>query len=168
MSSSRVNVKIGGQFNTTVNHRENNDLFNNSEGIDIIPTLFAAAKVTLDLSRSRDKSSKYPFSGTNADKRIRTLSYGINVGVVNGSFRNGFAYTSPSAPLNEGDFFAGYEFRIFRGARLNTALDYTIFLNDKNAIQFSYIWDVYRTGGHHNDFEMTAHILNISLLFGLK
>jgi len=158
ISNSKLNVKIGGQLNATANHRENAELFNNSEGLDIITTLFGSAKVTLGLSRSEGKTQK----------RKQTLSYTMNIGVVNSSFRNGFAYTSPSAPLNDDDFFRGYEWQLFKGFRLNTALDYTVFLHNKNAIQLSYIWDAYGTGGHHDNFEMAAHILKLSLLFGLK
>lgn len=157
MTTSRLNVKIGGQLNATANHRENAALFNNSEGVDIVATLFGSSKVTLDLSRSKSKTQK----------RDQTLSFTMNIGVVNSSFRNGFAYTSPSAPLNDDDFFRGYELQLFKGFRLNSALDYTLFLHNKNAVKFSYCWDVYRTGGHHDNFEMAAHILQLSLLFRL-
>jgi hypothetical protein len=61
-----------------------------------------------------------------------------------------------------------FTLQIFKGFRLNSALDYTIFLRNKNAVQLSYLWDAYRTGGHHDNFEMAAHTLNFSLLFGLK
>lgn len=168
LSSSKLNIKIGGQLNATFNHRENTELFNNKEAVDIITTLFGSAKATLDLSRTEEKNKKFLFIKYKANKRKRTLSYTLNVGVVNSSFRNGFAYTSPSAPLNVDDFFAGYELLLFKGFRLNSALDYTVFLHNKNAIQFSYIWDAYRTGGHHDNFEMAAHIFKLSLLFSLK
>ncbi|HKL39286.1 MAG TPA: hypothetical protein VJ894_01340, partial [Cryomorphaceae bacterium] len=159
---------VGGQFNATANHRENAALFNNDEGVDLISTLFASAKGTLDLSRKEEKSKKFLFVNYTLKKRVRQLSYHLNVGVVNSSYRNGFAYISPAAPLNEDDFFADYEFRVFKGFRLNSSLDYTIYLQNKNAVQFSYVWDAYRTGGHHDNFEMAAHILKVTLLFGLK
>lgn len=168
ISRSKTNIKIGGQLNSTVNFRDNSELFNNSEGLDVISTLFGSAKATFDLSRTEEKQLKFLFIDYKVDKRIRHLSYMVNIGLINSSYRNGFAYTPPSVPLNEDDFFAGYEFQIFRGFRLNTSLDYTIFLHNKNAIQFSYIWDAYTTGGHHDNFEMAAHILKFSLLFGLK
>jgi len=158
ISNSRLNVKIGGQLNATANHRENAELFNNSEGVDLISNLFGSAKVSLYLGLNKGK----------AIKRKQTLSYIVNIGVVNASFRNGFAYTSPSAPLNDDDFFRGYEWQLFKGFRLNSALNYTVFLHNKNAIQLSYIWDTYRTAGHHDNFEMAAHILKFSLLFSLK
>ncbi len=168
LSSSRVNFKWGAQLNSTANIRKNEDLFNNSDGVDVISTLFGSAKATLDLSRTGEKQKMFLFINYTAQKRKRSLSYTFNVGIVNSSFRNGFAYTSPSAPLNDDDFFAGYDLQLFKGFRLNSALNYTVYLHNKNAFQFSYIWDAYSTGGHHDNFEMTAHILKFSLLFGLK
>lgn len=168
VSSSRVNFKLGGQINSTVNIRENEDLFNNRDGVDVISTLFGSAKATLDLSRTQEKQKKFLFINYTAPKRKRSLSYTFHVGIVNSSFRNGFAYTSPSAPLNDDDFFAGYELQILKGFRMNSALNYTVFLHNDNAVQFSYIWDAYSTGGHHDNFEMAAHIFQFSLLFGLK
>lgn len=168
LSSEKLNFKLGGQLNSTVNLRDNEDLFNNSDGADIISTLFGSAKATLDLSRTEEKQKKFLFIKYKAQKRKRSLAYTFNVGIVNSSYRNGFAYTSPSAPLNSDDFFAGYELQIFEGFRLISALDYTVHLHHKNAVQFSYIWDAYRTGGHHDNFEMAAHILKFSLLYGLK
>lgn len=158
LSSPMFNFKIGGQFNATANHRENSELFNNSEGVDVIATLFGSAKATLGLRCGEEKNGKPK----------QTLSYSIHVGLVNSSYRNGFAYISPSAPLNNDEFFAGYEFRIFKGFRMNSRLDYTFFLRNRNAIQLGYSWDAYRTGGHHDNFEMATHSLQFSLLFNLK
>ena len=39
-SSEKLNVKIGGLFNTTTNLRINGSLQNNAAGIEVIPTLF--------------------------------------------------------------------------------------------------------------------------------
>ena len=168
LSAAKFNLKIGGQLNAIANHRENAALFNNSKGVDFISTLFASAKGTLDLSRKEEKSKKFLFIKYKLKKRVRHLSYNLNVGVVNSSYRNGFAYTSPSAPLNEDDFFEDYNLRVFKGFRLNSSLDYTIYLQNKNAVQFSYIWDATRTGGHFDNFELAAHILKFSLLVTME
>ena len=50
-SNSKFNFKAGGQLNSTVNFRNNEQLFNNSDGVDIISTLFGSVKATLHLSR---------------------------------------------------------------------------------------------------------------------
>lgn len=168
LSSPKFNFKMGGQFNATVNHRQNEDFFNNSEGVDIIATLFGSVKGTLDLSRSTPSKRKFLFFRYRAKKRVKKLSYTLNAGLINSSFRNGFAYLSSSTPINRDDFFADYELKVFRGFRLNSALDYTVFLDNTNAVQFSYLWDAYKTGGHHDNFEMVSHTLKCSLLFNLR
>jgi hypothetical protein len=168
LSTSRFNLKVGGQLNATMNIRNNEKLLNNSEGVDLISNLFASVKGTLDVSRKKTTEKKFLFIRYKAEKRVRKLSFNLNIGCVNSSYRNGFAYTSSSAPINDDDFFSDYTFRIFRGFRLNTALDYTVWLKNKNAVQFSYLWDAYRSGGHHDNFEMATHVLKCSLLFGLK
>lgn len=159
--NSKFNSKIGGQLNSIVYHRENSDLFNNSTGVDIISTLFVSIKATYDFKQTTVKNNK------NANRK-QTLSSTINVGIVNSSYRNGFAYTSPSSSLNRDDFFLGYEFHVFKGFRMNSAVDYTIFLHNKNAIQFSYMWDTLSTGGNHDNFQVINHTLKFSLLFSLK
>jgi len=168
LSSPKLNLKAGAQLNATANIRDNAGLFNNSEGVEMISTLFGSMKATLNLSRKTQKDRQFLFIRYKAKERVRHLSYTMNIGIINSSYRNGFAYTNPSAPLHEDDFFAGYNFRIFQGFRVRSALDYTISLQNKNAIQFSYLWDAYRTGGHHDNFEMAAHIFKCSLLYSLK
>ena len=167
-SNSKFNFKAGGQLNSTVNFRNNEQLFNNSDGVDIISTLFGSVKATLHLSRKVERHIKFLIINYIAKKRVRKLSYTLNIGLVNSSYRNGFAYTNPSAPLNEDKFFAEYQFRIFSGVRLSSTLDYTVYLNNKNAIQLSYLWDAYKTGENHGQFEMAAHVFKCSLLFSLK
>lgn len=167
-SRQKLNLKMGGQFNSTINLRNNEAFFNNSEGVDIISTLFGSVRTTIDLSRKEEADKKFIFIQYKAKKQVRNLSFTMNIGLINSSYRNGFAYTSSSAPINEDDFFADYELNVFTGFRLNSALDYTVFLHNKNAIQFSYLWDAYRTGGHHDNFQMATHTLKCSLLFGLR
>lgn len=167
-SNKKFNLKIGAQFNSTVNLRKNEVFLNNKEGIDVISTLFGSMKATIDLSREKEITKKILFIPYKAKKRVRNLSYTINIGLINSSYRNGFAYLSSSAPINEDDFFEDYEFNIFKGYRLSSALDYTFFLQNKNAILFSYLWDAYSTGGHHDNFQMVIHTLKCSLLFGLR
>jgi len=167
-SGQKLNLKVGGQFNSTFNLRNNEALFNNSEGVDIISALFGSVRATIDLSRKEEVDKKFIFIRYKAKKQVRNLSFTMNIGLINSSYRNGFAYTSSSVPINEDDFFVDYEFNVFTGFRLNSALDYTIFLHNKNAIQFSYLWDAYRTGGHHDNFQMASHTIKCSLLFGLR
>ncbi len=136
-SGTPFNIKYGAQLNATLNHRMNESLFNNSEGIDLIANLMGTLKASLDVSRKAAETKRFLFFEYEANPRQRYLSYTLNVGLVNASYRNGFAYTSLAAPLNSDDFFEGYEFSIFSGMRLRSSLDYTVFLQNNNAIRFS-------------------------------
>lgn len=166
-SSNKINLKVGGQFNSTFNIRNNSSLFNNSKGIELVANLFASAKVAVDISRQQDRSGKFLGAKFKLKKQRRILSYILNVGLVNSAFRNGFIYTGHAAILNTDDFFEGYHFRIFTGYRINSRLDYTVFLPNKNAFQFSYLWDVYSTG-QQDSFQMYQHTFAFSFLYNIK
>ncbi len=166
--TDKRNIKFGGQFNATINLRNNEQLFNNSEGVDFISNVMGSVQTTFDLRQNKNTTRKFLFIKYKVQQRVRSLSYTLNVGLINSSYRNGFAYTSPSAPLNNDEFFAGYAFNLFNGFRINSTLDYSIFLENKNALQVSYLWDAYSTGGSHDTFEMASHVLKCSLLFRLK
>lgn len=167
-SNSWFNFKVGGQLNSTVNIRTNEDLFNNGQGFEVISTLFGSVQGTIDVSREEEKKIEFLFLKYVFKKRVQNFSCNINFAAINTSFRNGFAYTNSAATLNKDEFFVDYEFKFFSGYRLNTQLNYTYFVNENNAIQFSYLWDAYTTSGHFDNYEMDAHIFKVSLLFGLK
>lgn len=167
LSSEKIDFNIGGQFNSTVVFRDNESLLNNSEGLDILASLSASMKVTLDLSRLADEKKKFLFLTYTAKKRKRDLSIRFNVGMMNGAYRNGFAYLGQGAMLNNDEFFESYELKPFSGFRLSSTLAYTVFLPNTNAIRFSYLWDVYSTGGDAS-FEMANHLFALSFLFALK
>ncbi|MFC5045478.1 hypothetical protein [Aquimarina hainanensis] len=51
---------------------------------------------------------------------------------------------------------------------MNTALTYTSYLKNKNALQFSYVWDAYKTGGDLDSLEMATHSIRFAFLFNTK
>jgi len=164
-SSEKLNVKIGGLLNTSSNLRINPYLQNNSAGIEVIPTLFGSIKLTKDISRKENKTKKILFIKYKLKKRTRNLEFNLNVGLLNSSLRNGYAYIGQSSVLNTPKAFDRYEFKMFSGFRMNSALDYTISLQNKNKLQFSYLWDAYKTGGDLDQFNMISHTFKITLLF---
>ncbi len=165
--SNKINLKVGGQFSSTFNIRNNGALFNNSKGIELMTNLFASAKVAVDISRKKDRTIKCLGAKFKLKKQRKILAYILNVGLVNSAFRNGFIYTGHAAILNTDDFFEGYELRVFSGYRINSRLDYTVFLQNKNAFQLSYLWDVYSTGGR-DLLEMYQHTFKCSFLYNIK
>lgn len=168
-SISKFNLKVGGMMNVTSNIRINEGLLNNAIGFEIIPTLFGSVKGTLDVSRKETRSKKFLFFKYTLEKRRKSLAFRFNTGLINASFRNGYAYSGQAFLLNEPDPFDDYQFKIFSGYRLSSSIDYTLYSRKTtNAVQFSYIWDAYKTGGDFESFEMAQHALRVTLLFNTK
>ena len=155
IQSEQWNLQVGGQFNATANHRENTLLQNNGEGVDIIATLFGSVQLTRYLK-------------TKKAWKNNQLSYTFHAGLINSAYRNGFAYINLSALLNNDAFFDDYHFELFAGFRLASALNYTFFLKNHNALQVSYLWDAYHTGKDKGELEMATHTLKFALLFNLN
>ncbi|MGB5556084.1 MAG: hypothetical protein WBM83_15620 [Flavobacteriaceae bacterium] len=165
-SSEKLNVKAGGMIDLSANVRINPDLNNNAVGYELIPTLFGSAKGTLDVSRNVDRYKKFLFFKYHLLKRTKKLALRFNVGLVNSSYRNGYVYSGQSFLLNDSKLFDGYQFKVFSGFRMSSSLDYTLYSRkNSNAVQFSYVWDAYTTGGNFDTFEMAQHALRFTLLF---
>lgn len=154
ISSQKFNLKLGGQLNATTHIRNNESFGNNSNGFDVIANLFGSVKGTLAMRRNQNKPKKH-------------LAFGLHIGLINTSYRNGFIYTRQAPLLNEDNINDGYAFIFFSGYRINSSLDYCFWLKNGNAVQLSYWWDIYKTGGT-DTFEMATHFLKLSLLFNLK
>jgi len=165
LSSEQFNVKIGGQFNISRNIRVNESLWNNSVGAEIFPNLSGSIKITKDISRKENKDKRFLFLKYTLNQRTRNLAFRLNIGLINSSYRNGFAYTRQTIDLNGLNLYEGYQYKIFSGFRMSSSLDYTISLKNKNAFQLSYLWDAYKTGGNLDKFEMASHIFKFTFLF---
>ena len=155
LSHATFNVKVGGQFNSTAIIRDNPLLGNNGQGFEVISTVFGAVKGTIAVAKK--------------ESRIKSnLALGLNLGLLNSAYRNGFIYTRQSPLLNQDTITDGYQFHVFSGYRINSIIDYTIWLKNKNGVRLSYEWDAFRTGNEQNEFEMATHLLKLSLMFNLK
>ncbi|MRT92142.1 hypothetical protein [Ancylomarina sp. 16SWW S1-10-2] len=162
LSSDKWNVKVGGLFNTTANIRTNPILQNNSTGMELFATFFGSMKVTRDISNI----NRFLFFKLKPAQR--TLSYRFNFGLMNNTYRNSYAYTGQEGVLNSDNYLKSYEVKTFSGARFSSALDYTVYLKNRNGIRLSYEWDAYKTGGSFDKFEMSNHTIKIALLFNKK
>jgi len=167
-SSEKWNIKLGGTFDATTNIRINPSLNNNSSGFEMINTLFASGKLTYDVSRKTDiliKSGKY---SRIARVRKREICYQLNIPVMNNTLRNGFIYFNPSVVVNEPNLFFGYKYKVFSGFRINSTIDYVMYMKNKNALKLTYAWDAYKTGGNLDKLYVANHVVLFSLLFNLK
>jgi hypothetical protein len=165
LSNLKWKYKVGGQFNATGTYRYNPSLQNNSVGMEMVNTLFISGKVSRDVSRTMEINKKFLFIKYHLKPRARSLSFQLNMGVMNNNFRNGYAYIDQSSVVNNPKTFGGYEYHWFEGFRMSSSLDYTIHLHNANAIQISYLWDAFHTGGHVNRYEMGIHSIRFSILF---
>ena len=160
-----VNTKLGFLLAGNGNFRINRALQNNGVGIDIFANLLGSIKFTKDISRVVAKNKKFLFIKYKLKEKKRDLAFRINMGLINSSYRNGYVYTGQSTILNDAMVFDDYEFNIFSGIRVSSRLDYTRNLSNKNAVQLSYIWDAYATGGDSDKFEIAHHMIKLTLLF---
>ncbi|OHX63886.1 hypothetical protein [Flammeovirga pacifica] len=157
ISDEKMNYMVGGLFATTTNIRQNAALMNNAVGMENFSSLMASMKATRDFSKVKGNTTLR-----------RELSLRLNIGLMNNSFRNGYIYTNSSSVLNNASAFDGHEVKMFSGFRMSTELDYTIFLQNKNAIKFSYVYEGLKSGGDYGQFGMTNNILKATFLFGTK
>ena len=167
-SNEKWNTKVGGKFNTVLNYRNNPVLRNNAYGFEVISTLYGSIKISRDISRQKRKKGRFSFINYSLPPRARKLSYMLNIGIVNSSYRNGYIYTNPSSVLNDFDPFSEYDFNLFSGFRFGSTVNYIQSLKNKNSIMVSYTWDVARTKGDFDNFEMVNHLLTFSLLFSTR
>lgn len=163
LSSGKFNTKIGGVLNATNNTRYNPLLMNNAVGAEWFVNLMGSIKISQDVSRSEFKNKRFLFIKYTLEPRTRNIAFRLNVGLINSSYRNGYAYIRHT--LDQNDLYYGYRFDIFSGYRMSSSLDYTLFLKNRNAIQFSYLWDAYKTGGNTDKFEMAHHTFKLTFLF---
>jgi len=164
--ANKLKLFIGGDFKFTYNNRENPTLQNNSWGYEIIPTLFVSSKLVWDISRTKPKQGQILFFKYNLKPRKKDLSFKLNLGIINASYRNHYIYTdADSFTTNSYDMWDKYVFKIFSGFRAGSECAYTVYLYNGNSIKFSYLWDAYKTGGDLDRLEMAHHKINIALMY---
>ncbi len=168
ISNDLWNFKVGGSANMTANLRSNEALQNNSVGKEFFVTILGTGKVTRDISRTEAKSKKFLWMHYNLKPRKKSISFQLNLGLVNMNYRNPYVYSGQSQVINQSGFFDDYKFSVFSGFRMSSALDYTIYLKNENALRISYVWDAYKTGGDLDKFEMAHHVLKFAFLFNTK
>lgn len=168
LSNTTWNVKLGGELNIVGNLRQNPELFNAALGAEFIATLFGTAQIGRDVSRKVEKERRFLFMNFSLKPRKRYLSYTLKTGIANNNFRNGYSYIGEFALLNSDNSFKDYEMNIFSGFRIASSLDYTIYLENENAVRISYITDIYTAKGDFESLEVARYALKIALLFKTK
>ena len=167
-STERLNYKIGVDIQFTNNFRINEKLENSAYGYETFLNFSLSQKLTLDVSRKREINKSWKFLHYHRKQKRRELSCQFNFGVLNNNIRNGYIYLGQSDVINNFKIYDGYFMHFMQGIRMSSAINYTIFLKNANAFQFSYFWDALSTGTVDNRFDMSSHKFQFSLLFNLK
>lgn len=166
LSKNGFNTKVGFMANSTANIRSNPSFFNNALGYEVFINALISAKVTKDISSKYKGERKFLFIKYQAKEQKRDLAFRLNLGLMNNTIRNGYIYYPLfGATVNDIKLFDGYEFKFFSGFRMSTRFDYTWYQKNKNALQFSYLWDAYKTGSDYEVFGMSHHVLRFTLYF---
>lgn len=168
LSSEVWNTKVGGMVNGRYNIRQNPELRNNQIGFEAFFTLFGSGKLSRDLSRKKRKTTEFWFIKYSLPPRLRTLSYQLDLALINSTYRNDYIYTNQSSVVNSDNYFDDYVFTLISGYRLRSTLQYMIYLKNANAFMFSYEWDALKTGGDLDKYEMTNHMLKFTLIYNLR
>jgi len=162
------NTKIGGSANAFVSVRSNPSLLNNNNGYEAFFNLLGGVKLSRDVGRKSAKELKVWFYKKNLKPRDKSLGIHFNVGLVNGNLRNGYAYISNDAVVNDVNLLDDYKFKIFSGYRMQSELYYTWVLDNGNAVKLAYNWDVLQSGRQIALYQVAQHTIGLSLLFKTK
>ncbi len=162
-------IHVGGFLEGTGLLRTNNRLMNNGLGIELAPALYASGKLTRDVSRKRNFVwQPIPFlSGIRFKERSRTVSFRLNAGLVNGGYRNGYAYSGQSALLNNFELFEDYTYNATAGLRFSGECSLTTELGTKNRIEYSYYFQQFALNGYDR-FEWMQQGIKMSIYFLTK
>lgn len=158
LSPFGCNIKGGFLVDATGDLRQNEQLMNNGLGLEFTGNIMGSAKVTKGLGRNYFKKKQ-------ESKKRSEVSFQLNIGLINCSYRNGYIYSDQGSIVNDIKLAEDYDFSIFSGFRMSSKLDFTRYMNNKNAFQVSYVWDAFKTGGDFEKFEMAQHTLRFTLLF---
>ena len=168
LSSDKWKTKIGAGVISTLNIRENKALMNNSLGIENISNIVFSTKITRDILHLFSSKTKFQYGKKNKSPTKRELSFLLNIGIVNLNYRPGYAYNYlPSIDNSYVRNMSDHHLSI-NGFRLNSGIQYSKFLSNKNILRISYIFDAYNAPGQHEPFNYAKHSLKFSLLYNYK
>lgn len=172
LSNSKNNVKVGGAVITSQNVRLNNSLYNNALGLENISNVMASGQLTRDISRKEPKQLNLFFFKPILKPVKRDFRFQLNAGMLNFNYRPGYAYSYDSEiigmetnPLSWA--LSNYKWSM-NGWRLNTQIEYIVYLPNGNARSWAYIWDAAHAPGKFEAFQMASHRIQYTLYFHNK
>lgn len=155
------NLKAGGTIDAALLVRINPGLMNNALGYDAFTNLFISGKIGRDISNR--EQHKWWF--IKIKPKERRLNYQLDLGVINGAFRNDFIYANSSPVYNDANIFYGHSYKLFSGYRMSSRFDYEFAIFNRNTLKVSYLWDAMMSGKENQD---RLQLVNKTLLVSLN
>lgn len=147
LSNKLYNLKVGGTIDITELMRINQALLNNQFGFDMFLNLMGTGKI----SRNISNSNRIKLWFIKIKPKDRKISYQIDCGLLNATYRNNFIYSNSTAVYNETKLFGSHNLKLFSGFRMSSRLDYEHAIFGNNTLKYSYIWDAMMTGKDQQD-----------------
>lgn len=144
---NKWNLKVGPGIDILGMLRSNPGLQNNSVGYELFTNVFASGKITRDISNELPKKLWF----IKFKPKQRNLAFQLNIGAINGAWRNKYIYSQSSAVYNEQSLLDSHIYKLFSGFRMSSRLDYEWAVFNKNTMRFSYLWDAMMSGNKDQD-----------------
>jgi hypothetical protein len=169
LSNDKWNTKFGFATSITFTARVNAAFGNNSLGLDNMNNLFLSAKSERDISRKQAVIKDFKFFKLKYLPNNHKIGFQTNIGVLNTNYRPGFAYIY-SGEINGtntstfSNLFSDYKFSI-NGFRIINKLYFTKYLQNGNALRYSYDWEYINAPGKFESYQIIIHNFGLALLF---
>lgn len=162
-------VQLGATLLSTQNFRFNPSLQNNNPGVENISNLMLSAKLIREVSRKSPKTVHFYFFKKTFQPVRRELHLVGDVGLLNLNYRPGYAYIYEDEINGTDTDLLAYLFSDHRwslnGWRLRTETGWTRYLNNGNAIRYTYQWDALHAPGRFEAYQQASHSFGLTYLF---
>jgi hypothetical protein len=167
-----LDIKIGGAFNSTTYFRSNGALQNNGTGVESLFNVMFSGKASVDISRKSPWSLDLYLFEINFKKLERYLSFGFNTGLLNMSYRPGYAYNIESEFDGSNtnvisNLLAGHTWTV-NGWKSNTCLEYSQYRPSGNGFKLAYVWEAAKAPGKYENFQIATHSLRYTMIINMK
>ncbi|OYU97265.1 MAG: hypothetical protein CFE21_02950 [Bacteroidetes bacterium B1(2017)] len=159
-SNKLYNLKVGGSIDMTELMRINESLLNNQFGFDMFFNVMGSVKISKNISNLNTKRIWF----IKIKPKDRKISYQIDCGILNATYRNNFIYSNSTAVYNGAKLFGSHNLNLFSGFRMSSRLNYEHTIFGNNSLKYSYIWDAMMTGKDKQDrMQLANNYLLVSL-----
>ncbi len=166
--NNKYKISYGGSLISSFNVRINQALNNNSVGIENITNLMIAFKLNKDISRHKIVIEDLLLFKRKLLPAKRSLSFQLNIGVLNFNYRPGYAYNYLGEMDGSSTNILKYTLEnhhwSMNGVRLQTRFEYSYYKPYKNGSKWAYVWDFANVPGKYEKYQSAFHRLEYVLV----